>query len=148
MTGGTGPDATRDQGPPSGSPPSEWTRAVAHTGQQAVQALEQAAWQGRPVLLVSASDAAGYLGSGYFLAMIRRARHQVPGAVSIAVLDCGANPGYALAALDSGVQAVRLVAPSPVMAAVAAIARRRRALVFAVDWTCLTDPVMDRSQNN
>jgi hypothetical protein len=145
MTGGSDPDGAVDHGPPPGSPPSDWTRVVAHTGQQAVQALEQAARRGRPVLLVSASNAAGYLGSGYFLAMIRRARQQVPDAESIAVLDCGASPGHALAALDSGVEAVRLVAPFPVMTAVAAIARQRHALAFGADWACVTDPVMDRS---
>jgi hypothetical protein len=80
--------------------------------------------------------------------MIRRARRQVPNAKSIAVLDCGTSPGHALAALGCGVEAVRLRAPVAVMAAVAAIARQRRALVFGADWACIADPFTDQSQNN
>ncbi|WP_159997341.1 hypothetical protein [Roseomonas sp. 18066] len=73
------------------------------------------------VTLVSPPGAAAWLGAPLFLAIIAAAEAEVPGVAAFAVLDCGAAPGLALAALGSGLGAV-VLAPCPAFAQVAAAA--------------------------
>ncbi|MEN0074328.1 MAG: hypothetical protein AAGC69_08095, partial [Paracraurococcus sp.] len=56
------------------------------------------------VTLLSAPGAAATLGAPWFLAILAAARAAAPGVPHAAVLDCGAAPGLALAALRAGLR--------------------------------------------
>ncbi|MNC97190.1 hypothetical protein D3C83_147720 [compost metagenome] len=64
--------------------------------------------------------------------MIEAARAEEPGVAVEAVMDCGADPGWALAALRTGFTAVVLGGNRDARARVTAIARRLGARVLAV----------------
>ena len=87
-------------------------------------AFAAAAELGVPLTVMSAPGAAASLGVGYFAAMIGAARQEFPTVAATAVLDCGAAPGLALAALRLGIDAVRVEAPARVWAKLADIARQ------------------------
>ena len=57
-------------------------------------------------MLISAPDAGGYVGPGWFKALVAAAREAVPDARCSSVLDCGDNVGAALAAIRAEVEAV------------------------------------------
>lgn len=95
---------------------------IVHTLAETCAALQAAAEAGCPVTLHSAPGAVHSLGVGYFLAMIDAARRRTPEAQSLAVLDCAAAPGFALAALGAGAEAVQLSATSTVLDKIADIA--------------------------
>jgi hypothetical protein len=57
-------------------------------------------------VLVSAPDAGGYAGPGWFQALLAAARAAVPGARCSSLLDCGDNVGAALAAIRAEVEGV------------------------------------------
>lgn len=84
-------------------------RIVVHSLDQARAALAAAAALDRDVTLASAPGAGAYAGPGWFKALTEAAAHAVPGARCDAVLDCGAAPGIALAALRLGLKRVRFV---------------------------------------
>jgi len=86
-------------------------RVRVHTVQHARAALAAASELGKPVTLISAKGAAATLGAGYFRKMIDAARADFPDAAAEAILDCGDDPGYALAALQEGMEAIRVDAP-------------------------------------
>ncbi|HEX3414453.1 MAG TPA: hypothetical protein VHT00_22335, partial [Stellaceae bacterium] len=67
--------------------------------------LTVSARAGRPVVLVSAPDAGGYVGPGWFKALAA-AREAVPDARCSSLLDCGENVGAALAAIRAEVEGV------------------------------------------
>lgn len=100
---------------------------------EAVRALEEARRDGCLVTLHSPPQAVRAMGPGYFREMIRQARQTVPGADSLAILDCGDAVGLALAALAAGVEAVRVAAAEPVMARIEDIALQSGGRVFR-DW--------------
>jgi fructose/tagatose bisphosphate aldolase len=79
---------------------------IVHTLAQAIAALSAAARVGRPVVLISAPDAGGYVGSGWFKALVAAAREAVPDISCSTFLDCGDNVGAALAAIRAEVEAV------------------------------------------
>jgi hypothetical protein len=58
------------------------------------------------VLLVSAPNAGGYAGPGWFKALTAAARETVPDARCYTLLDCGDNVGAALAAIRAEVEGV------------------------------------------
>jgi hypothetical protein len=58
------------------------------------------------VVLVSAPDAGGYVGPGWFKAQVAAAREAVPGALCSTFLDCGDNVGAALMAIRAEVEGV------------------------------------------
>jgi hypothetical protein len=58
------------------------------------------------VLLVSAPDAGGYVGPGWFKALAAAAREAVPEARCSTLLDCGDDVGAALAAIRAEVEGV------------------------------------------
>ena len=97
---------------------------IIHNLAHARAAITAAAELGVPVALHSAPDAAGYAGPGWFREVVALAHAEAPAAQVSAQLDCGAEPGHALAALRAGVAAVALAAPPGVRAKVAAIARQ------------------------
>jgi hypothetical protein len=79
-----------------------------HSLDHARLALAAAREQGVAIALRSAEDAASYAGAGWFAAMTAAAKKEFPDVAFTASLDCGAAPGYALAALREGVRLVRL----------------------------------------
>ena len=57
-------------------------------------------------MLTSAPDAGGYVGPGWFSALVAAAREAVPDARCSTLLDCGDNVGAALAAIRAEVEGV------------------------------------------
>lgn len=98
---------------------------IVHDFAQARAALTAAAEFRIAVRLQSAAGAAGFAGAAWFVAMIKAARAAVPDAESQAVLDCGREPGFALAAIRAGNEAIRLTASTAVREKIAAIAAAR-----------------------
>ena len=82
-------------------------RIVVHSFADARAALSAAAALGRDVTLTSAPGAGAYAGPGWFKALADEAKRAVPTAHCDTVLDCGAAPGFALAALQFGLKRVR-----------------------------------------
>ncbi len=97
---------------------------IVHTLSHARAALAAAAARGVRVTLLSAPGAAAYLGGGYWKAMIDEARAGNSKADALAVLDCGAHAGHALAALREGVEAVRFHGKPEAADRIADIARK------------------------
>jgi hypothetical protein len=79
-----------------------------HSLDHARLALAAARAVGLPIALRSAEGAASYAGAGWFAAMIAAAKKEFPDVEFTASLDCGAAPGYALAALREGIERVRV----------------------------------------
>ena len=111
---------------PGGDPPA----VTVHAAAEAALALALAGARG--VLLLSAPGAAGFLGPGWFLAILHAARTAAPGVPHKAVLDCADSPGLALAALRAGVAEVVLDPACPAFDQVAAAAAEVGARVRAV----------------
>jgi hypothetical protein len=84
-------------------PPAIVFHGLAH----AEAALVAAGELGVPVTLISAPSAAGYAGPGWFRSVVEQACAAHPGVEAMAVLDCGAFSGLALAALRDGVAVIR-----------------------------------------
>jgi len=82
-------------------------RIVIHSLADARAALAAAAALERDVTLMSAVGAGAYAGPGWFKALTDEAMRVVPTARCDTVLDCGAAPGFALAALQRGLRRVR-----------------------------------------
>jgi hypothetical protein len=74
------------------------------------------------VTLRSPPGAVSYLGPSVFRAMIDAARESAPGADVVAVMDCGRDAGWALAALRHGIERVRVDLPPTTMRRLADIA--------------------------
>lgn len=102
---------------------------VVHAAGQAAAALEIAA--GRPLLLLSAPGAAGFLGPAGWLALVARAATAVPGTEFTAALCCGAAPGHALAALRAGCRCLVLEGDVPAFDMVASAAAECGAAVLS-----------------
>jgi hypothetical protein len=79
---------------------------VVHTLGQAVTAVTVAARADQSITLASAPDAGGYVGPGWFKALIAAARVAVPELCFSALLDCGDNVGAALAAIRAEIEGV------------------------------------------
>jgi hypothetical protein len=86
--------------------------------------LTVSARAGRPVVLVSAPDAGGYVGPGWFKALVAAARAAVPNARCSTFLDCGDNIGAALAAIRAEVEGVIFTGRPDVARRLADIARQ------------------------
>ncbi len=85
---------------------------------------------GRPVLLLSAEGAAGFLGPRGWRALLARAAAVHPGVPFQDALCCGAAPGHALAALRAGCRILVLDGGAPGFAAVAGAAAEAGALLW------------------
>lgn len=114
-----------------------------HSLRQARAAAAAAADTGLPVLLLSAPSAAASTGPAWFGAVVARAAADYPEASIDTMLDCGAMPGYALAALRHGWKAICYDGPS--FHAISDIARQTGATVRRTRPTSL-DP--DGIENN
>jgi acyl-CoA reductase-like NAD-dependent aldehyde dehydrogenase len=97
---------------------------VVHTFAHAVGALRAAAHTGRPIVLSSAPEAGASAGPGWFRELIAAAREAVPDASFSAILDCGEEPGPALAAIRAGVERVLFTGRADVALRLADIARQ------------------------
>jgi hypothetical protein len=95
---------------------------VVHDLGQAKAALKAARERGLCVSLVSAKGAAAALGPAVWREMTAEAARAEPGALQEAILDCGRDPGIALAALREGVQAIAVDVPDEMFAKIADIA--------------------------
>lgn len=82
------------------------------------------------VLLLSPPAAAAWAGPGWFLGLVAAARAARPAIPCDAAIDCGAQPGAALAAIRGGAAIVILDGASPAFAAVAAAAAECGAAVW------------------
>jgi hypothetical protein len=74
---------------------------------------------GYPVVLLSAYAAAGYAGCLWWRELVAAARSLHPATPTLDVLDCGAAPGHAMAALRVGQRLLLLDPACPAFAAVA-----------------------------
>jgi acyl-CoA reductase-like NAD-dependent aldehyde dehydrogenase len=95
---------------------------IIHSLLHAVAALSAAAEAGRRVVLASAPDAGVYAGPGWFREVLRAAQEAVPEAQFSALLDCGDDPGAAMAAIRAGVEAIVFTGRADVAARLADIA--------------------------
>ena len=97
---------------------------VVHTLAHAVGALAAARRAVRPVTILSAPDAGIYAGPGWFGAVIATARELVPDARFSAFLDCGDQPGAALAAIRAEIEGIIFTGRADVAARLADIAHQ------------------------
>jgi hypothetical protein len=97
---------------------------IIHSLGQAVAALTAAARSGRSVVLTSAPGAGGYVGPGWFSALVAAAREAVPDIRCSTFLDCGDNVGAALAAIRAEVEGVIFIGRPDVARRLADIARQ------------------------
>jgi acyl-CoA reductase-like NAD-dependent aldehyde dehydrogenase len=95
---------------------------VVHTLAHAVGGLRAAVRAGRPITLLSAPDGGMYAGPGWFGALVDAAGEVVPDACFAALLDCGDEPGAALAAIRAGIDGVIFTGPADVARRLADIA--------------------------
>ncbi|HEV2264930.1 MAG TPA: hypothetical protein VGR79_10410 [Stellaceae bacterium] len=104
-------------------------RIVVHSFADARAALAAAAALGRHVTLASAASAGAYAGPGWFKALTDEAMRAVPTAHCDTVLDCGAAPGFALAALQFGLKRVRFNGGEEACRRLQVIAAQRDAVI-------------------
>ncbi len=118
---------------------------IVHSLAHARAAVRAAAAHGVPVTLFSGPGAAGYAGPEWFRELIAAATAEHPTARVTAVLDCGAAPGHALAALRAGLKAIRIEADPAVGERIAELAADYGARVApaagdALDLAAAVDP--------
>ncbi len=99
-------------------------RIRVHSLDHARAALAAARDAGMAIVLESPVGAAGWQGVGWWRELVRLGRAEFPDAEFEAVLDCGAAPGHALAAIRAGIATLRLRAPDQVLAKIADIAEQ------------------------
>lgn len=87
---------------------------------------------GFPVVLLSAPAAAGYAGCLWWRELVAAARAAHPATPALDVLDCGAAPGHAMAALRVGQRLLILDPACPAYQAVAGAAATLGAHVLPV----------------
>ena len=97
---------------------------IIHSLTQAIAALRAAASAKRAIVLASAPDAGGYVGPGWFVALVTAARQEVPEARLTALLDCGDSAGAALAAIRAEVEGVIFTGRADAARRLADIARQ------------------------
>ncbi len=119
---------------------------IVHSLAHARAALRAAAAHAVPVTLLSGPGAAGYAGPEWFRELVAAATAEHPTTRVTAVLDCGAAPGYALAALRAGLKAIRFEADPAVGKRIAELAADHGARVApaagddALDLAAADDP--------
>jgi hypothetical protein len=85
---------------------------------------------GLPVLLLSAPNAATFMGCLWWRALVQAARRACPDTEASDALDCGEAPGYAMAALREGQRILILDPACPAFPAVSNAAARLAAAVW------------------
>jgi len=84
---------------------------------------------GRPVVLLTAPDAAARVGPDVLKAMVDEAAASAPGAAFDAIIDCGAAPGLAMAALRAGWRHLVFHGDTTVQPKIADLARQQGAVL-------------------
>ncbi|MGB8182945.1 MAG: hypothetical protein WCF13_11295 [Stellaceae bacterium] len=112
-------------------------RIVVHSLTDACAALAAAASVGCEVTLTSAAAAGGYAGPAWFKALTEEAMRTVPDARCDTVLDCGAAPGIALAALQLGLKHLRFTGNAEARRHLQAIAVQLDATIETEDLPAL-----------
>jgi hypothetical protein len=97
---------------------------IVHSVAHAVGAIKAGARADRPVTLLSPPDAGGYVGPGWFRALVEAAHEAVPDARISAILDCGDQAGAALAAIRALIERVIFTGRADVARRLADIARQ------------------------
>jgi hypothetical protein len=115
------------------NPQNSMARIVIHEISHALAALTAAQAQNQPLLILSAPGAVRSAGAGWWRELVTQARDSIPDQSAEWVLDCGDEPGMALAALREGVGTIALEADEPTWSRVAQIAARCDASVLRVD---------------
>lgn len=87
---------------------------VVHSLDQARAALAAAHHLNIAVTLASAPDAALQTGPAWFKALVDQATETYPEVAATAILDCGDQPGAAMAALRLGIKHIRFDGPAEV----------------------------------
>lgn len=95
---------------------------VVHDLADALKALHSLKDRLEPVMLRSPPFGAQSLGPSFFSALIESARKNCPDLTILGEIDCGDDPGLALASLRAGIDAVRIDAAAPVLEKLADIA--------------------------
>jgi hypothetical protein len=85
---------------------------------------------GCPIILLSAPNAASYAGCGWWRALVQAAYAEFPQTPAQDILDCGAAPGFAMAALRIGQKHLVLAPSCPAFPAVVAAAATLGAVVL------------------
>ncbi len=104
---------------------------VVHSLREASAALAAAASYRAEAVLISPPGAAAAMGVGYFRALVELAARERPQVPIAAVIDCGDDPGHALAALRMGFKRIVLGGHKGARARVAAIAAQYGARLVA-----------------
>jgi hypothetical protein len=99
---------------------------VVHGLDEAVAALRP----GLPVLLLSAPNAAAFMGCLWWRALVQAAQRACRDTEAADALDCGDAPGYAMAALREGQRILILDPATPAFPAVCNAATRLAAAVW------------------
>ena len=97
-------------------------RVIVYSLAQARAAIEAAA--GRPLILMSHRDMAGFMGPLWFKALVEEAVVGSPGANVTALLDCADEAATTLGALRCGFKLVRFTGPEDQRARLENIARQ------------------------
>ncbi|MDE0780759.1 MAG: hypothetical protein OSB67_08405 [Alphaproteobacteria bacterium] len=92
-----------------------------------------------PVLLVSAPGAVRTGGAGWWREMMAQATTTNPHADAKSILDCGDEPGMALAAIREDVEAIALSAPEPAFESVRSIAEQSGTRLQSIHWDDVFD---------
>ena len=100
---------------------------IVHSLEHAETAMAAADELGIGVTLLSAADAAAFMGAKVFREITEQALAAHPNVSAKAVLDCGADAGRAMNALRNGVKIIRLHASEEVTKKIADIAAQQDA---------------------
>lgn len=106
---------------------------IIHNLDHALGAMAAAIEAQAAIRLMSAPGAAAHGGAAWFGALADQARDAHPQAEVEMVLDCGNEPGLALGAIRTGIQAIRIKAPAKVREKIAAIASASGSRLVAND---------------
>lgn len=104
-------------------------RVVVHSSEHASAAVDAAATLNVPVTLASAPAAGCYGGTAWFKSIVDQAVARHPETQVDAIVDCGDEPGTALAALRVGLKRVRCAGTPAALDRLRAIAAAHRATI-------------------
>jgi fructose/tagatose bisphosphate aldolase len=110
---------------------------IIHTLEHARAALEAASEARMPVIVQSAPDAIHYAGSLYLLTLFRQARHSVPDADAIFILDADAAAAEAISAMQMGHTHLRSNAQSGLAGKISDIAAQLGVVMIAGEYEAL-----------